>query len=260
MFAVSPRFLQSVFDENIQITPSLSNPSDYILTSSDRSSTFYRRRRRPKKRIFQTTETQTTFTDDEQENTTPKSLSERRSVPNMGTSQVLLRNSNNVSPKESSVVHNAVFALPAPAPPTPVPVERTPEPVRKNNPPRSITVRRAPNFQGYGFHIQYNRHFYLIHRVEPHSPAEKAGLADNDIICRVNNQSTNGMSHKTFVQIMNNSSEVTFLVQDNESFMTAHPELAEKISKRPPTPPPYVPTDTKSQGGLTRALQKLKSR
>ena len=246
---------------------------------------YHRRRHRRRKRpSLRTIQTQTSFIDEPKENN--QTLSERRSIPSMGTSHVLLRNSAQSSTKESETkepvpentptTNNLVFTNPSP-PPAPPPVEfpkipqiqrlpstdddDSPDPSVHDDGLQEVHLRRNPNFQGYGFHIQYNKHFFLIHHIEPHSPAETSGLHEKDIVRKVNNQTTDHMSHKTFVQIINASTQVVFLVQNYEKYMRANPDVARKLNTRPP--PPSMPQNentNKNPSGLSRALSKLKSR
>ncbi|CAF4433919.1 unnamed protein product, partial [Adineta steineri] len=38
---------------------------------------------------------------------------------------------------------------------------------------REVRLHRAQGFQGFGFHLNYNRVYYIIHRIEKNSPAEQ---------------------------------------------------------------------------------------
>ncbi len=88
-----------------------------------------------------------------------------------------------------------------------------------------VHLSRSPNFQGFGFHLQYNKAYYVIIRVESNSPAERAGLRVNDIIRKVNDQSTEQMLHENFVQLINSSTEVVFLVQPYDDYYRANPHV-----------------------------------
>lgn len=91
---------------------------------------------------------------------------------------------------------------------------------------REIHLTRIENFQGFGFHLQYNKVYYLVQRIEANSPAEVGGLYANDVILSINQQKTDGMAHGTFVQIVNSNSSVTLLVQPVEEYLRAHPPRA----------------------------------
>ncbi len=126
-----------------------------------------------------------------------------------------------------------------------------------------VRLRRSSQFPGFGFHLQYNRIFYIVHHIESNSPAERSGLRADDIIRRINNQKTDQMPHENFVQILNASTEVIFLVQTYGIYMRTNPEALQ-----PPSTKPIMETivnsnkkvDDKPTNVLSRALSKLKSR
>jgi hypothetical protein len=103
------------------------------------------------------------------------------------------------------------------------------------NPKRSSSINgdglhevhliRSSDFQGFGFYLQYNKVYYVIIRIESNSPAERAGLRVNDIIRKANDQSTEQMLHENFVQLVNSSSEVVFLVQPFDDYYRANPHV-----------------------------------
>ncbi len=144
----------------------------------------------------------------------------------------------------------------------PVEVTNIPSP-STNDGLHEVRLRRSSQFPGFGFHLQYNRIFYIIHHIESNSPAERSGLRADDVIRRVNNQKTDQMPHENFVQIMNASTEVIFLVQTYGIYMRTNPEALQ-----PPSTKPIMETtgnynkkvDDRSTNVLSRALTKLKSR
>jgi S1-C subfamily serine protease len=89
---------------------------------------------------------------------------------------------------------------------------------------RELHLQRSPNFQGYGFHLQYNRAYYLVQRIEEGSPAEQAGLYANDVICKLERQPTESMAHDDFVQKVSNSSDITMVVQYVDEYLRANPQ------------------------------------
>ena len=74
--------------------------------------------------------------------------------------------------------------------------------VDKNAPqPRLCHLRRWPNFMGYGFnlHCEKARPGQYIGKVDPNSPAESAGLRENDRIIEVNFVPIGTENHKQVV-------------------------------------------------------------
>jgi C-terminal processing protease CtpA/Prc len=125
---------------------------------------------------------------------------------------------------------------------------------------RDVLLRRVSDFQGFGFHLQYNKVYYLVQRVEAGSPAENGGLRPNDVILSINQQSTTGMIHERFVEIVNGNTNVTFLVQSLEDYLRANPQ---RVRTQPTIPtvtaaPPIEPEKPKSS--LSKALGKLTNR
>ena len=88
---------------------------------------------------------------------------------------------------------------------------------------RVVHLTRMENFQGFGFHLQYNKVYYLVQRIEPDSPAEHGGLHPNDVILSINQQNTDGLAHGSFVQIVSNSTSVTLVVQPHVEYLRTHP-------------------------------------
>jgi membrane-associated protease RseP (regulator of RpoE activity) len=100
------RYIISLFTENVEITPLVSsNRHEYALTSSGYA---HRRRRRHRKhRPLKTVETQTSIIDEQKER-----LSQQRSIPSMGTSHALLRNTQ-LNPKDNEI-NNSPEIKPSP--------------------------------------------------------------------------------------------------------------------------------------------------
>lgn len=113
----------------------------------------------------------------------------------------------------------------APAAPAAPPAPAFPSTIRGEN-LRRIHLKRASNFNGYGFHLQYNKVYYLVHRVENGSPSETGNLRPNDVIHSINDKLTEKMPHPDFVQIVNSSAELDFVVQNLDDFLRAYPQAA----------------------------------
>lgn len=94
--------------------------------------------------------------------------------------------------------------------------------------PRLCHLRRWPNFPGYGFnlHCDKSKTGQYIGKVDPNSPAESAGLKENDRIIEVNYVPIGNENHKQVVSRIkegvtrNNTKypeEVILLVLDPEA-------------------------------------------
>ena len=105
--------------------------------------------------------------------------------------------------------------------------EQASSPVRSRD-TREVRLTRMESFQGFGFHLQYNKSYYLAQHIKANSPAEQAGLHAKDVILSINQEKTDGMSHTNFVQIVNSNSTLTFAVQSLEDYLCAHPPRARK--------------------------------
>jgi predicted metalloprotease with PDZ domain len=81
---------------------------------------------------------------------------------------------------------------------------------------RKLRLCRIENFSGFGFHVDHDRMFYHVYRIETNSPAEHAGLRIDDIILTIDDQSTDNMSHASFFQLFNTSNEIDLCVRNRE--------------------------------------------
>jgi len=68
--------------------------------------------------------------------------------------------------------------------------------------PRECHVKKWQHFDGYGFnlHAEKNKPGQFIGKIDPGSPAEKAGLKEGDRIVEVNGVNVNQENHKQVVQ------------------------------------------------------------
>ena len=129
---------------------------------------------------------------------------------------------------------------------------------------RELSLTRMENFQGFGFHLQYNKSYYLVQRIEANSPAEQAGLHASDVILSINQEKTDEMPHVNFVQIVNSNSTVTFVVQALDDYLRAHPPRARKQPSA--TAVAAVATmgsgdePEKHKSGVSKVLNKLTNR
>lgn len=231
---------------------------------------------------MKTIETQTSFTNIPQE--VNDHVVRQRSIPSMGTSHMFLRSVQS-STKDASMSDSPIESPMRITPPkqrTTPPVELSNLPVFPREAPRllidtvtvssaasddnddddglrEVRLTRTPNFVGFGFHIQYNRSFYLIHHVEPNSPAELAGLHSQDVIRRINNQPTDRLPHKTFLEIISSNIQIILLVQPYKKFIRDNPQ-ALNPTEMPTQPAPNKKNYPVSRNPLFRALSKLKSR
>merc|ERR1712154_88937 len=81
--------------------------------------------------------------------------------------------------------------------------------------PRECRVVKSEEYVGYGFNLyqEKNKPGQYIGRIEPGSPADKAGLKENDRLVEVNNVNIAGENHKQVVaRIKSRSTETVLLV------------------------------------------------
>ncbi len=123
-------------------------------------------------------------------------------------------------------VHAAAVAEPVETVATVAIVAATPEPspVSTIDPdapcPRSCTVKRWPDFTGYGFnlHAEKGRAGHFIGDVDKGSPADLAGLQREDKIIAVNGSSIREDNHQATVnKIKDDPNKVTLLVVNSEA-------------------------------------------
>ncbi|XP_042317078.1 Na(+)/H(+) exchange regulatory cofactor NHE-RF3 isoform X1 [Sceloporus undulatus] len=84
--------------------------------------------------------------------------------------------------------------------------------------PRSLELEKGNN--GYGFYLrmEQNGKGHLIKDIDPGSPADKAGLKDNDILVAVNGEPIEALDHHAVVEKIRQSGEkTTLLVLDEET-------------------------------------------
>lgn len=83
--------------------------------------------------------------------------------------------------------------------------------------PRECRVVKSEEYAGYGFNLyqEKNKPGQYIGRIEAGSPADKAGLKENDRLVEVNNVNIAGENHKQVVaRIKSRATETVLLVAD----------------------------------------------
>merc|ERR1712154_347574 len=103
--------------------------------------------------------------------------------------------------------------------------------------PRECRVVKSEEYVGYGFNLyqEKNKPGQYIGRIEPGSPADKAGLKENDRLVEVNNVNIAGENHKQVVaRIKSRSTETVLLVAD-EACDQYHRDKAIIITNSLPT-------------------------
>ncbi|XP_076789093.1 Na(+)/H(+) exchange regulatory cofactor NHE-RF3 isoform X1 [Arvicanthis niloticus] len=84
--------------------------------------------------------------------------------------------------------------------------------------PREVVIKKGSN--GYGFYLRAGseRKGQIIKDVEPGSPAEAAGLKNNDLVVAVNGESVEALDHDGVVEmIRKGGDQTTLLVLDKEA-------------------------------------------
>lgn len=84
--------------------------------------------------------------------------------------------------------------------------------------PRVVVIKKGSN--GYGFYLRAGpeQKGQIIKDIEPGSPAEAAGLKNNDLVVAVNGESVEALDHDGVVEmIRNGGDQTTLLVLDKEA-------------------------------------------
>ncbi|CAF0818550.1 unnamed protein product [Adineta ricciae] len=194
-------------------------------------------------------------------------LSATRSVPNMGTSHTMLRHNRdhpNYNQQNNNLVNPPAYTAAmqlANNSVNPGITENNAPPTVKDPSLREVHMQRVPDFQGFGFHLQYNKVYYIIQRIEENSPAANSGLRENDVVREVNHEPTDQMPHNRLIQLINTSSKLTFLVQPFDDYFRANPHIPPKSADQPSqTPVADKIASGKRSTIFGKALTKLKSR
>ena len=84
--------------------------------------------------------------------------------------------------------------------------------------PRLCHLRKWSYFQGYGFnlHAEKTRNGQFIGKVDPHSPAEAAGLKEKDRIIEVNYVNISNENHQQVVKRIRGGLELDGSIIENE--------------------------------------------
>ncbi|CAF4096499.1 unnamed protein product [Rotaria sordida] len=239
-------FVTELFcNENLKTSPVSPWNNDENILMPDRHSVQSRHRHRKEKHYK--TQASQTLTDDEL-NGHIQTLSARRIVPSMGTSQVIRRNSQLATrsnetndSEENSSLSNSESTINHPQLRRDEIVhysqvssgerEQTTLKSNKISPSinneglRVIYLYRLPNFSGFGFSVRFHKGYYRIYHIETNSPAQYGGLHEDDIIRKVNNQTIETISYQKFLQFMKQNNEVILVVQNFNDYVRINPEI-----------------------------------
>ncbi|CAF1070371.1 unnamed protein product [Rotaria sordida] len=239
-------FVTELFcNENLKTSPVSPWNNDENILMPDRHSVQSRHRHRKGKHYK--TQASQTLTDDELNDHT-QTLSARRIVPSMGTSQVIRRssqlptrsNETNES-QENSSLSNSQSTINHPQLRRDEIVHYSQvssgerqqtilksnkiSPSINNEGLREIYLYRLPNFSGFGFSVRFHKGYYRIYHIEANSPAQYGGLHEDDIIRKVNNQTIETISYQKFLQFMKQNNEVILVVQNFNDYVRINPEI-----------------------------------
>lgn len=87
--------------------------------------------------------------------------------------------------------------------------------------PRLCHLRKWPDFEGYGFNLQYEKHTSteFIGDVDGDSPAECTGMRKGDRVIEVNGDNIEGLPHPEVIEkIKANPNETRLLVVDTSTY------------------------------------------
>ncbi|CAF3678212.1 unnamed protein product [Rotaria sp. Silwood1] len=109
-----------------------------------------------------------------------------------------------------------------------------------------VHLYRSENYEGFGFHLQYNKSYFLVRKVEDDSPAADGGLYVDDIILSINQQSTENMPYGTFAKLVDESSRLDLIVQSREEYLYSMIHRPKENRQSIPTIPIPIPIREKA--------------
>ncbi|XP_014664747.1 PREDICTED: uncharacterized protein LOC106807044 isoform X2 [Priapulus caudatus] len=83
---------------------------------------------------------------------------------------------------------------------------------------RHCTIRKWPDFDGYGFHLSHHGTNEFVGGVDEGSPAEAGGLRKDDRVVEVNDTAVEGKTHNKIIELVKQRPlQASFLVVDQEA-------------------------------------------
>ncbi|CAF3856632.1 unnamed protein product [Rotaria sp. Silwood1] len=128
-----------------------------------------------------------------------------------------------------------------------------------------VHLHRSENYEGFGFHLHYNKSYFLVRKIEDDSPAADGGLYVDDIILSINQQSTENMPYGTFAKLVDESSRLDLIVQSREEYLYSMIHRPKENRQSIPTIPIPIPISNKKikkkrRISLSKILKKITNR